>query len=351
MKVAIIIPRLEQLGPVKVIQALVNMLCYVKQLQIKLFYLDKTVDHQINMMVPVERLDRKHFCFSDYDIVHTNGIRPDLFAFINRKKIRCHISTIHNFVFADLSYTYNTIISWFFGNVWLILWRRADKLICVSNAMKEYYSKWFSESKLEVIYNGITETDCYQIPDIDIVNVIEAYRSKGFKVTGCAAVLTKRKGIDQLLRMVKEVSDVALVIIGNGKELNNLKLLAEKLNISDRCLFCGFRCNAVNYFRYFDLFIVPSRSEGFGLTLVEAVQQKVPVICSDLEVFKKLFSYNEVTFFKLDDPKSLANALSIAAENGKGKIEFAYKKYLNTYTADLMVEAYSKLYYKYSVSI
>ena len=351
IRIAIIVPRLIYRGPLIVMQNLVNSLFNNENFTIKVFYLDSKVEANVRMSVPVERLNPKKFNFTVYDIVHTNGIRPDLFAFINRKKIKCHISTIHNFVFEDLSFTYNRIISWFFGNVWLILWRKADKLICVSNAMKEYYSKWFSESKLEVIYNGITETDCYQIPDIDIVNVIEAYRSKGFKVTGCAAVLTKRKGIDQLLRMVKEVSDVALVIIGNGKELNNLKLLAEKLNISDRCLFCGFRSNAVNYFRYFDLFIVPSRSEGFGLTLVEAVQQKVPVICSDLEVFKKLFSYNEVTFFKLDDPKSLANALSIAAENGKGKIEFAYKKYLNTYTADLMVEAYSKLYYKYSVSI
>ena len=344
MRVAIIIPRLEQLGPVKVIQALVNILSNAEQLKITVFYLDKTVDPQIKMMVPVERLDLSRFCFNDYDIIHTNGIRPDLFAFINRKKIRYHISTIHNFVFVDLSFTYNRIISWLFGYVWLILWKRADKLICVSNGMKEYYSKWFSESKLEVIYNGIAETDNSQIPDIDIINAIKDYHSRGFNVTGCAAVLTKRKGIDMLLGIVREVSDIALVIIGNGKELNNLKLLAEKFNISDRCLFCGFRSNAVNYLGYYDLFIMPSRSEGFGLTLVEAVQQKVPVICSDLKVFKELFNDNEVTYFELENLTSLSEAIKVAIRTGGEKTNLAYSKFLHYYTARKMAEHYFKLY-------
>jgi len=344
MRVAIIISRIEQLGPVKVIQALVNSLCNIDQLKIKVFYLDRTVDPHIRMMVPAERLDRKHFSFGDYDIIHTNGIRPDFFAFFNRKKIKYHISTIHNFVFADLSLTYNRIISWFFGNVWLILWRRADKLICVSNGMKEYYSKWFSESKLKVIHNGITETDTIQIPDIDIVNSIQVYHSKGLKVIGSAAILTKRKGIDQLLRMVKEVSDVALVVIGNGKELDNLKFLANESGISDRCLFCGFRSNAVDYFRYFDLFIVPSMSEGFGLVLIEAVQQKVPVMCSDISVFKELFSKDEVTFFKSGDPESLLAAFKIAVEDGFKKAERALASYENNYKASLMAERYNVVY-------
>jgi L-malate glycosyltransferase len=344
MRVAIIIPRLEQLGPVKVIQALVNTLSSVDQLTIKVFYLDRTVDPQIGMKVPVERLDRENFCFGDYDIIHTNGIRPDLFAFINRKKIKCHISTIHNFVFADLSFTYNRIISWFFGNVWLMLWRRADKLICVSDTMKEYYSKWFPESKLEVIYNGITEPDDSQKPDIDIINAIEAYHKNGYNVIGSAAILTKRKGIDQLLYMVKEVNDIALVVIGNGKELKNLKMMAEKLSIADRCFFCGFRSNAVNYFRYFDLFIVPSRSEGFGLALIEAVQQKVPVICSDISVFKELFNDDEVTFFKLDDRGSLLAAFRTAQDIGTSKINLAYSRYQSEYTAHLTAEKHLNLY-------
>ncbi len=344
MRVAIIVPRLDQLGPVKVMQALVNSLRETDELQIKVFYIDKNIDTQVKIMVPFERLDPGRFCFSDYDIVHTNGIRPDLFAFLNRKNIRYHISTIHNFVFDDLKFTYNRLISWFFGNIWLILWKRADKLVCVSTAMKSYYAKWFSLSKLEVIYNGTDVPDNSFIPDYNVIQEIKNFRSKGLIVLGSAGILTRRKGIDQILNLVAAQKGLALVIIGNGKEFPNLLQVTKNLKIADRCLFCGFMSNALYYFKYFDFFIMPSRSEGFGLALIEAVQQKVPAICSDLEVFKELFNENELTFFKLEDLTSLAKAIKTATETGIKKADLAYTRYLNNYTASLMAKHYFELY-------
>jgi L-malate glycosyltransferase len=344
IRVAVIIPRLEQLGPVKVIQALVRSLCQSDKLQFKVFYLDETVYSGIEMSVPVELFDSRTFCYEYYDIIHTNGIRPDLIAYINRKRIRCHISTIHNFVFDDLAFTYSRPVSWISGNIWLRLWKRADKLVCVSQAMKNYYKNWFSSSKLEVIYNGIEEPDNSFVLEMDVISALDDFRLKGLKVIGSAGLLTRRKGIDQLLYLIAEQKEFALVVIGTGKELVNLQHLGQKLKVSDRCHFCGFRSNPVNYFKYFDLFIVPSRSEGFGLTLIEAVQQKVPVICSDLEVFKELFSSDEVTFFKLEDHGSLIEALKVAIETGKIKAELAFVRYLNNYTDKLMAGRYYQLY-------
>src|ERR1035437_2576518 len=302
MKVAIIVSRLDQLGPVKVIQNLVNALSKIDELIVTVFYLHKNVDQRINMAVSVERLEHRNFCFAEYDIIHTNGIRPDLFAYLNRKKIKYHISTIHNFVFDDLTFTYNRLISWLFGNFWLILWRRADKLVCVSKAMKNYYARWFPITRLEMIYNGIPEPDFSFVPDYDVV------------------------------------------IIGDGKELPNLMQLSKKLKITDRCLFCGFRINAVNYLKHFDFYIMPSRSEGFGLALIEAVQQKIPVICSDIEVFEELLTNEEVTFFKPGDLTSLSEALKMADRTGIKKTDLAYTRYLNNYTDKLMAKRYFELY-------
>ena len=344
MRVAIIVSRIEDLGPVKVIQNLVNSLLEFDDLRIKVFYIDKYVDPDIEMVVPVERLYRHNFNFTDFDIVHTNGIRPDFFAFINRKKIRYHISTVHNLVFDDLKFTYNRIISWLFGNIWLILWKRADKLVCVSQTMKCYYSRWFPSSKLEVIYNGISVTDAVILPDDNIVSSIFSFHLKGLKVIGTAGVLTRRKGIDQILYLLADEKELALVIIGNGKEVSNLKRISRKLKITDRCLFCGFVSNAVSYFRSFDLFAMPSRSEGFGLALIEAVQQKVPVICSDIPVFKELFNQEEVTFFKLDNLNSLEEAVSEALIIGSKKVELAFLRYHKCYTDTQMSLKYLELY-------
>jgi glycosyltransferase involved in cell wall biosynthesis len=141
-----------------------------------------------------------------------------------------------------------------------------------------------------------------------------------------------------------EKKDFAAVIIGNGRELESLQRLAQKLRITERCRFCGFRSKPENYFRYFDLFVIPSRSEGFGLALIEAVQKKVPVICSDIEVFKELFSPDEVTFFKLDNKQSLIEALNVAIGAGNKKAVLAYTRYQNNYTGRLMAKCYSDLY-------
>ena len=78
---------------------------------------------------------------------------------------------------------------------------------------------------------------------------------------------------------------------------------------------------------------MPSRSEGFGLALIEAVQQKIPVICSDIDVFKELFTDDEVTFFKLEDHGSLSEAVKTAIETGLKKTENAYERYPKNYTA------------------
>jgi L-malate glycosyltransferase len=344
VRVAIIIPSVERLGPILMIQTLVNSLSQKENLEIDVYYLDKKIDSGIKIAATMIRYSFSSMRYEDYDIVHTNGIRPDFLAFLNRKRIKYHISTIHNFVFEDLKFNYNRLISFIFGRLWLKIWSRADKLVCVSKAMKSYYGRWFRPLKVEVIYNGIS---CEVQPiecDDDIIKTIYGFRGKGLKILGVIGILAKRKGFDQVLNLLSIEEDYALILIGEGRELSVLQNQAQKLKIEDRTFFCGFRAEAKRYLRYFDFFIMPSRSEGFGLALIEAVQQRVPVICSDIEVFKELFNSSEVTFFKLDDLTSLPKALKIAMETGKEKIESAYFRFLNNFTDKLMARKYYELY-------
>jgi L-malate glycosyltransferase len=344
LKVAIIIPRLAQLGPVLMIQALVNCFSKFDDILVKVFYLDKEIDPEIKMAVPLERYSVRSLCFEEYDVIHTNGIRPDLIAFYNRNKIKYHISTIHNFVFDDLKYSYNRLISRVFGNLWLKLWRKADKLVCVSLDLKSYYNNWFATSKLEVIYNGITEPESSFACDDDLTEYIDSLHSKGLKVIGYAGILSTRKGIEQILNLIAIEATVAAIIIGFGKEFKTLLNKAVSMGISERCFFAGFRARAPKYFRHFDIFIMPSRSEGFGLALVEAVRQHVPVICSDLPVFRELFNSDEVTFFRLDDAISLKLSVLQVLESGNTKVESAYRRYKENYTDTVMAGRYLELY-------
>jgi glycosyltransferase involved in cell wall biosynthesis len=95
-----------------------------------------------------------------------------------------------------------------------------------------------------------------------------------------------------------------------------------------------------------DLFVVSPRAEGFSLALQEIVRHKKPVVCSNIPIFKELFTVQEVRFFSLDDIDGLVEAIRSLAE-GKDKnilIENAYAKFLSTYTTDKMGENYLSVY-------
>jgi L-malate glycosyltransferase len=344
MRIAIIVTRLSDLGPIKVMQTLKNVLTGKDNLTLDVYYISKTDGQELSFAEHARKLSSTSFDFESYDLVHTSGIRPDFFAFINRRKIKYHISTIHNFVFEDLRYTYNRTYSWFFGVIWLIIWSRADKLVCVSSQLKTYYSRWYTTSKLFVIHNGIPDLNGKYQPDLDVIEKIERLRSSGLKIIGFSGILTKRKGVDQLISVLKQKDEYGLAIFGDGKEYQSLKKLARKLKVENRILFFGYKSNAVNYFSYLDLIVVPSRSEGFGLVTLEAVQQSVPLICSDLPVFLELFNKEEVTFYERDNSDSLALSLGEVLATGKAKSERAYLRYQKEYTDIVMADSYYELY-------
>jgi glycosyltransferase involved in cell wall biosynthesis len=345
MKVAIILTSARHSGPVKVIQVLAHYLREFPDIQLKVFLLKNVAQNSMKIDVPLMLMDRGKFTFEDYDIIHTSGIRPDLFAFLNRGKIKYHISTIHNYVFTDLRYSHNRFIAMISGLIWMITWTRTDKLICVSRTLADYYRKWFDKVKLTAIHNGISEHHKPGNADSDIIAAVEGFRSKGLKVLGSVANLTGIKGIDQVLHLMKEEKGYAYVIVGDGKRRSKLEKLTRRLSVSERCLYTGFRSNAISCFHLFDIFIIPSRSEGFCLTLIEAAQQGVPVVCSDIEVFRELMSEDEVTFFKSGDCNAMAEAIKIAMQTSDNKVRKAFERYRKDYTGRLMSERYRDLYW------
>ena len=343
MRVAIIITRPVILGPSIVMGSLLNSMpekdaitdLYCLELPRK----DEPVMHQ-----PFKIFNRHTFPFEYYDILHTSGIKPDLLAFLNRKRIRYHISTLHSLVSEEFILTRNRLFSFVFGNLWLSVLKRADKIVCVSETVKDSYISCFSQSQLEVIYNGISENDSTAMPGYDFRENIDRYRKNGLKIIGTASILTKLKNTRLILELVAARDEYACIILGSGKEEKHLGKLASELGISDRCYFAGFRKDAPAHFRFFDVFVSASLSEGFGLTIAEAVREKVPVICSGIPVFRELYAPGEVTFFDPLDINSLSAALDATSEQGKEKSEAAYIAFKTKYTAKLMGMKYYELY-------
>lgn len=93
--------------------------------------------------------------------------------------------------------------------------------------------------------------------------------------------LVRAKGFPCLLHAfakVRESLKVRLVILGRGKELQELKALSEDLNIAQEIAFLGFESNPYKYMAKADLFVLSSLWEGFPSVLLEAMACGIPIV-------------------------------------------------------------------------
>lgn len=98
----------------------------------------------------------------------------------------------------------------------------------------------------------------------------------------CVGRLTRQKGFDTLLSALARVDfDFQLQIVGEGELEKNLKRQAENLGLSPRVHFRGYDDQPFRTSEETDLFVMPSRWEGPGHTIMEALSHGIPSIVSD----------------------------------------------------------------------
>jgi glycosyltransferase involved in cell wall biosynthesis len=161
--------------------------------------------------------------------------------------------------------------------------RRADRVVLVHKGMtataglnRPHDPRW------TVIENGIKTRDMPVTEPLD-PNIVRYCENRSL-VIGAVGRLSHEKGFDVMLQGVAEIlredDRARVVILGEGPERPALERLAENLGVADRVLLPGYRPQARNYLRLFDLFVLPSRTEGLPITLLEAMHAGVPVVAT-----------------------------------------------------------------------
>ena len=344
MKIAYIVPSLANKGPVIIVKQLVSLFVQNGH-QCSVFYFDEiiglTFDCQVIRISTNEIIE-----FSKYDVVHSHGIRPDRYIFNNKPNGICktlYVSTLHNYIFEDLHYEYNYWVAAIFGRLWIKWLRKHDLLICLSKDSRTYYSKWFPIQKLTYAYNT-SDPDITQKLASEEIKIIETFKGKSFLI-GINSLLTERKGVDILIKSLPVLQNYKLLIVGDGKSRKSLEKLAQKLNVKNNCLFVGYKPNAYRYLAHYDIYALVSRSEGFPLALLEAAVYAVPTVSSNLPVIKEAFSADEVSFFELENPESIIQAI-INATSNQPMAHKMNQKFLTAYSPESLYKQYLNIYNK-----
>ena len=203
--------------------------------------------------------------------------------------------------------------------------------------------------KISVIRYGINPPPLKNIEDLNLPELPG-------KIKLCfVGRLTEQKNLFFFFECLKELPDVSLVLFGEGADRQKLVDLSNELGIRERVYFYGYLDAASSYIKTFDFLCLPSKWEGLGLVLIEAMYQKVSIIGADAGAIPEVLDYGRLgdIISYSDKEKAVLEMKRIFEDfiNGIDKRDSALEFAKNNYTVERMVMETIDIYKKYSKAI
>ncbi|MBD3249390.1 glycosyltransferase [Candidatus Woesearchaeota archaeon] len=238
------------------------------------------------------------------DILHSHLIEADFYAWLlsmTMPKVRW-ISTRH------AKDPFRKSIFWGLFNRLMAV--RSSKIIAVSESVGKFIKRYefIPDKKIEVVHNGI-DTERFKKTNQSLRD--EFGFSKEDIIIGIVGRVEEGKGHKVLLDAVAEMEEkIKALIVGTGQLEENIKRYVEEKGLGKRVIFAGFRNDIQKMFNTFDIFCLPSESEGLPLVVVEAMSCELPVICSDIDSHKNIIEDGkDGLLFKVGDEEQLKLAI------------------------------------------
>jgi glycosyltransferase involved in cell wall biosynthesis len=220
------------------------------------------------------RLALKAVKNEDCDVIHSHDwmtFRAGILA--KKEKGKPLVVTVHSTEYDRNPLTPNP---WIMHIEWEGMYE-ANKIITVSNYMKARIMEKYGvpEWKINVIYNAVETSE---------FSGERTTFGTGEKIVLFLGRLAMQKGPDHFLRAAKKVlekeKNVRFLIVGTGHMLPQLIDETIELGIADKVTFTGYQDSILECYKMADLYVMPSISEPFGITALEAMASGVPVIVS-----------------------------------------------------------------------
>lgn len=275
------------------------------------------------------------------DIIHAQTrITQVMGACLSRLTGRPYVSTCHGFFKIRLSRRL------------LPCWGSA--VIAISAAVQEHLIEDFKipGERVRLIPSGIDIRKYAPADPQSRLQLRRRYHLGKEPVFGIIARLSDVKGHDILIEAMRtvhaQIPDAKLLIAGEGKMEGRLKAMVKTFSLEGNVFFYPLTYQSSEIFPVLDIFVMPSRQEGLGLSIMEAQASGVPVIASKVGGIPSLIE-NGVTGFLVnpEDPQMLADAVIGALRDRErlADIGNAGREFIrNNHSADTMVEKTLALY-------
>ncbi len=226
---------------------------------------------------------------------------------------------------------------------------KGSEVIAVGDSVYRNIVDFYNINKknVKLIYNSIEVPKKINTPQDGL------FKKKNKRIyVGTIGRLSRQKGIDIFLKSMKKVietnKNVYALVIGDGELKEDLNNLAKELHITNNVFFLGYRKDMFDLLSQLDFVVLPSRWEGFPLTILETFVSRKTIIASNIPGNNDIVINGENgLLFKKDDYNDLADKINYLLKNDKiiKKMSAqAEKDYKEKYEYNIFLESHKKTY-------
>lgn len=263
------------------------------------------------------------------------------------------VVTVHDLIFLRHPEFYPALDAFFYKLKFRKMLREATRIIAISACTKRdilYYGD-FPEDRIDLVYQSCSTRFSQPVSPSLLVEARRKYRLPQRYVLNVGTVEVRKNILLGIRAMAKLPADLHLVIVGRQtKYQKQLDAEIRKLGLGNRIHFLQGVPNTLlpAVYRQAEAFIYPSRYEGFGVPVIEAIQSGLPVVAATGSCLEEAGGPDSL-YVDPDDADGAAAAVLSAMENRTGMVERSrhyVRRFENQDVASQVLEVYGKAFGK-----
>ena len=264
------------------------------------------------------------------------------------------ICVFHDAFFWDYPDNYNKYWGYYFRYLIKICLKEDTTIVTTSKTSKTKLSKFFSND-IKYVYQS------YKPNKFNKKFKLENFKVEKHKYILHVGSFDKRKNIITLVKafqrliQLEKKSDLKLILVGKQKVNGNYKVskdiinFIKKSNLKNHVILTDHLSDSdvIGLYSNALIFVFPSSDEGFGIPVLECFSNDLPIICSDIPIFKEICSDN-VFYFELENVDELSNTMLklIISKSEKDALISKGRKRLKNFSRKAFVKDFENIIFQ-----
>ena len=282
---------------------------------------------------------------NDYDIIHSHLPKSDLiigFLKLFNKGIK-HVVSVHaQYGTRKGENKFKYLIA---NIVWKKILNNSNGVIAISNKINRWLisERGIKQNLISTIHYGVKIND-------------RPFRIKHGNTIGMAARILPWKGWDKVLETafyLKKLNvNFKLKLAGSDDEgyVENIKTMIQEYQLEENIEIFDHYSNIDDFFSQLDLFLFLSESEGFGLVVLEAIENNVAVVCSNISPLNEFVINTENCLVERENTQEIANILRDYFDNEQEKLDQVQTRQKDFIVQNFSIENTAKSFEKFYIN-